>query len=115
MIAWNHLQIPKTGNSYIVSPADPGIPVNTSRSDRSELPQLLKQAEDDSAMKPGPWRQVDYLSHDWQEEDIWSSWKYVTTRRREYPNSSRLENASWRAWIKCKYKLKTVSPETLNW
>ncbi|KAH6975876.1 hypothetical protein EDB80DRAFT_875177, partial [Ilyonectria destructans] len=51
-----------TDNWYIVSPADHDIPVNTSRSDRSELPELLKQA--------GPWRQVDYLSHDWKEEDI---------------------------------------------
>ncbi|KAL6406041.1 hypothetical protein AUP68_10602 [Ilyonectria robusta] len=67
---------PKTGNSYTVSPAEYGIPVNTSRSERSELPELLKQAEDDSAMmKPGPWRLIDYLSHDWKEEDIWSSWK----------------------------------------
>ncbi|KAH7111376.1 hypothetical protein EDB81DRAFT_671438, partial [Dactylonectria macrodidyma] len=99
----------KTDNSYIVSPADHDIPVKTSRSERSELPELLTKAEDDSAMKPGPWRQVDYLSRDWKEEDIWSSWKYVTTRGREYRNSSRLENASWIAWIKCKYKLKTVS------
>ncbi|KAH7145992.1 hypothetical protein EDB81DRAFT_483257 [Dactylonectria macrodidyma] len=106
---------PKTGNSYTISPADRGIPVNTSRPERLELPELLEHAEDDSALKAGPWKQVDYLSHDWKEEDIWSSWKYITTRRREYSNSSRLENASWRAWIKCKYKLKTVSPETLNW
>ncbi|KAH7115392.1 hypothetical protein B0J13DRAFT_459767 [Dactylonectria estremocensis] len=100
---------PKTGNSYTVSPAGHGIPVTTSTSEK-----LLEHAEDDSAMKAGPWRQVDYLSHDWKEEDIWTSWKYITTRRREYPNSSRLENASWRAWTKCKYKLKTVSPETLS-
>ncbi|KAH7120192.1 hypothetical protein B0J13DRAFT_568623 [Dactylonectria estremocensis] len=106
---------PKTGNSYTVSPAGHGIPVNKSRSEKSELPELLEHAEDDSATKANPWRHVDYLSHDWKEEDIWSSWKYITTRRREYLNSSRLENASWRAWIKCKYKLKTVSPETLNW
>ncbi|KAH6953888.1 hypothetical protein BKA56DRAFT_638212 [Ilyonectria sp. MPI-CAGE-AT-0026] len=109
---------PKTGNSYTVSPAGHGITVNTSRSEKSELPKLLEHAKDDSATTANPWRHVDYLSHDWKEEDIWSSWKYITTRRREYPeypNSSRLENASWRAWIKCKYKLKTVSPETLNW
>ncbi|KAL6405677.1 uncharacterized protein AUP68_10812 [Ilyonectria robusta] len=108
---------PKTGNSYTVSPAGHGITVNTSRSEKSELPKLLEHAKDDSATTANPWRHIDYLSHDWKEEDIWSSWKYITTRRREYPeypNSSRLENASWRAWIKCKYKLKTVSPETLN-
>ncbi|KAH6982434.1 hypothetical protein EDB80DRAFT_768358 [Ilyonectria destructans] len=94
-----------TGNSYTVSPAGHGIPVNTSRSEKSELPEPLEHAEDDSATKANSWRHVDYLSHDWKEEDIWSSWKYITTRRREHPNT----------WIKCKYKLKTVSPKTLNW
>ncbi|KAH6873599.1 hypothetical protein B0T10DRAFT_567767 [Thelonectria olida] len=106
---------PKTGDSYTIPPAEYSNPANTSRSEKSELPALYEHVEHDSAMKAGPWRHVDYLSHDWKEEDIWSSWKYITTRRREYPNRSRLENASWRAWMKCKYKLKTVSPETLNW
>ncbi|RKL04143.1 hypothetical protein BFJ70_g17218 [Fusarium oxysporum] len=43
------------------------------------------------------------------------SWKYVTSRRGEDPNSARLENACWRTWTKYKNNLKTVSPETLNW
>jgi hypothetical protein len=30
-------------------------------------------------------------------------------------NAARLENASWRTWLKAKNNLKTVSPETLNW
>ncbi|KAH6874301.1 hypothetical protein B0T10DRAFT_533033 [Thelonectria olida] len=106
---------PKTDGSNTISPADHGIPANPSRLEKLELSALLKHAKDDSAIKAGPWRHVDYLSHDWKEEDIWSSWKYLTTRRREYADSSRLENASWRIWTKCKYKLKTVSPETLNW
>ena len=65
---------------------------------------------------PAPSRQVDYLSHDWQEPDIWSSWRYVRKERHGYPqNAARLENASWRTWAKSKYKLKTITPETLNW
>lgn len=65
---------------------------------------------------PAPSRQVDYLSHDWQEPDIWSSWRYIRKEKAGYPqNAARLENASWRTWAKSKYKLKTISPETLNW
>ena len=70
---------------------------------------------DDLDVKREPSRQVDYLSHDWKEEDIWSSWRHVVAQRKRFNNSSRLENASWRTWTKQKYGLKTVSPETLNW
>jgi hypothetical protein len=58
---------------------------------------------------------VDYLSHEWKEEDIWLSWSYVVHRRGGLSNATRLENASWRSWVKAKNQLKTVSPETLNW
>ena len=70
---------------------------------------------DDMALSSEPTRHVDYLSHAWKEEDIWSSWRHITARRKLYTNSSRLENASWRSWAKSKYRLKTISPETLNW
>ena len=72
-------------------------------------------AGDDTAVYREPTRHVDYLSHNWKEEDIWSSWKHVISRRKVYKDSSRLENASWRTWTKTKYRLKTVSPERLNW
>ncbi|KAL9601387.1 MAG: hypothetical protein Q9219_002563 [cf. Caloplaca sp. 3 TL-2023] len=72
-------------------------------------------AGDDMNLNDEPTRHVDYLSHNWKEEDIWSSWKHVVARRQSYSNSTRLENASWRTWAKSKYRLKTVSPETLNW
>ncbi|KAL8850812.1 MAG: hypothetical protein Q9221_004226 [Calogaya cf. arnoldii] len=72
-------------------------------------------AGDDMDIQREPTRHVDYLSHDWKEEDIWSSWRHVVGRRNIYSNSTRLENASWRTWAKSKYRLKTVSPETLNW
>ncbi|KAF9633658.1 hypothetical protein BFW01_g4552 [Lasiodiplodia theobromae] len=81
----------------------------------SSTPEPLPVSEDDSAIKPEPTRHVDYLSHDWREEDIWSSWRHITTNRKTYGQRSRLENASWRTWAKAKYRLRTVSPETLNW
>lgn len=72
-------------------------------------------AGDDTAIENEPTRHVDYLSHNWKEEDIWASWRHIVAKRKTYSNSPRLENASWRTWAKSKYKLKTVSPETLNW
>ena len=81
----------------------------------SELPPMLPTVGDDNSIENEPTRHVDYLSHDWREEDIWTSWRYVITRRNIYSNSTRLENASWRTWAKLKYGLRTVTPESLNW
>lgn len=58
---------------------------------------------------------VDYLSHEWGEEDVWTSWKAMTKHKSEIANGVRLENASWRTWAKQRGNLKTISPETLNW
>jgi hypothetical protein len=58
---------------------------------------------------------VDYLSHDWQEEEIWAAWRHIVSQREVYGRSSRVENAAWRSWAKVKYRLELVSPETLNW
>ena len=71
--------------------------------------------QDDQAVQIEPTRHVDYLSHEWKEEDIWKSWSYVSHRRASLANATRLENASWRSWTKAKNRLRTVSPETLNW
>ncbi|KFY28315.1 hypothetical protein V493_02985 [Pseudogymnoascus sp. VKM F-4281 (FW-2241)] len=100
------------GESYTVSPTS-----NTASTDasRPDSPEPVEHAEDDTAIRSQPSRHVDYLSHNWREEDIWSSWQHIVSKRGNYSNSARLENASWRTWIKNKYKLKTVSPETLNW
>lgn len=84
---------------------------DTSRPDSPEEPH----AEDDTAVASKPSRQVDYLSHNWAEEDIWTSWRYIVSKRGEFSNSARLENASWRTWMKAKNNLKTISPESLNW
>lgn len=84
------------------------------------LPVLLVSVNtntipDDNALTTMPRGQVDYLSHDWQEEDVWRSWRNMTRQKNEITNGIRLENASWRTWWKQRNKLKTISPETLNW
>ncbi|KAI0164858.1 protein phosphatase type 1 complex subunit Hex2/Reg1 [Xylariaceae sp. FL1272] len=104
---------PRTGDSYTVSPTDQAT--SSSGTSRPGSPVAVEQPQDDTAVKQHPTQHVDYLSHDWQEEDIWSSWRYIISKRREYANAPRLENASWRTWMKSKYNLKTISPETLNW
>lgn len=80
-----------------------------------DRPKCFRYAEDDSDAMSRPWRQVDYLSHEWIEEDIWSSWRYVISKRHELSNSSRLENASWRNWARTRKGLGTVPPYKLDW
>ncbi|KAH8602815.1 hypothetical protein B0O99DRAFT_10700 [Bisporella sp. PMI_857] len=76
---------------------------------------LLARPEDDTAARIQPSRHVDYLSHEWSEEDIWSSWKFIVSNRKVLSNSVRLENASWRTWEKNRRQLKTISSETVRW
>ncbi|KAL5116962.1 protein phosphatase regulator [Pleosporales sp. CAS-2024a] len=78
-------------------------------------PDPLPMSEDDTAVRKEPSHHVDYLSYDWREEDIWSSWRHIVEHRSIYGERSRLENASWRTWAKSHFKLTTVSPDTLNW
>jgi len=104
---------PQIGNSYTVSPST--TTSTTTNASRPNSPEPTMTAGDDTQIRNEPSRHVDYLSHDWKEEDIWSSWRHIVSKRGLYSNSSRLENAAWRTWVKSKYRLKTVSPETLNW
>jgi hypothetical protein len=104
---------PKTGDSRTLSPVE--YASGSDDTPKPDTPEFPEHAEDDTAVTTRPSRQVDYLSHEWREEDIWSSWRYIVSRRGEYPNSERLENASWRTWMKSKNNLRTISPETLNW
>ncbi|AEO54152.1 hypothetical protein MYCTH_2296372 [Thermothelomyces thermophilus ATCC 42464] len=89
--------------------------VESAATSRPGSPEFQERAEDDIAVRPLPSQHVDYLSHNWREEDIWSSWKLIVSRRGDYSNAARLENASWRTWMKAKNNLTTVSAETLNW
>ncbi|KAH8103954.1 hypothetical protein BXZ70DRAFT_674671 [Cristinia sonorae] len=86
----------------------------------SYLPTLLVSVSnnvvpDDSSLSTLAQGQVDYLSHEWREEDVWQSWRHMTRQKNAVANGTRLENASWRTWWKQRNKLKTISPETLNW
>ncbi|KAM0474586.1 hypothetical protein ACHAPX_007530 [Trichoderma viride] len=76
---------------------------------------IIEHTKDDTAASNRPRQNEDYLSHDWKREDIWSSWRYITSNRNQFGNSTRLENASWRNWMKVKDNLKTISPAELNW
>lgn len=90
--------------------------IETPKAQTPEPPRKCSiPAADDTSVETEPDRHVDYLSHEWREEDIWSSWRYTVSRRNAYSNGVRLENASWRTWAKYRLKLSTVSPETLNW
>ena len=91
---------------------DASITTDTTISD-SPLP--TPTVADDSAITREPQQHVDYLSYEWREEDIWASWRHIVSQRKKWGERSRLENASWRTWAKSKYRLRTISPETLNW
>ena len=73
--------------------------------------------EDDNRLGEEPRGQVDYFSRTWREEDIWSSWRYVVSKRRTYvlEEGLRFENASWRSWSKSRFSLPEVGQEKINW
>ncbi|KAH8650978.1 hypothetical protein BGZ60DRAFT_462262 [Tricladium varicosporioides] len=101
-----------TDNSRKLSLTFGGASINVSR---QYYLGLVKRADDDTTLCTQPPIHVDYLSYNWREEDVWSSWKHIVSKRWAYSDNMRLENASWRAWMKLKNKLKTISPETLDW
>lgn len=97
-------------------PTEPdSIPEPTPASSTPHELDLPTKVSDDHAVQVEPTQHVDYLAHEWREEDIWASWSYIVKRRKDISNCTRLENASWRQWMKTKKQLKTVSPESLNW
>lgn len=97
------------------APSEPCDPEPSNDSTESYDQDLPTKVNDDQAVQVEPTQHVDYLAHEWREEDIWASWSYVSKRRGVINNHTRLENASWRQWMKTKNDLKTVSPESLNW
>lgn len=81
-------------------------------------PATLRGTLDDLFVERGiaPTRQVDYLSYPWEDFEVWWSWRYIRNWKAQCPqNTTRLENASWRSWAKSKYRLETITPDTLNW
>ncbi|GAB1207732.1 hypothetical protein APSETT445_006462 [Aspergillus pseudonomiae] len=105
--------------SYDAGPCVPKLPEAPSEASTESSTDIhrmnLPRPADDSLIEEEPSRHVDYLAHEWKEEDIWASWRYVVARREIYDHGVRLENASWRTWAKLKLNRGTVSPETLNW
>lgn len=111
----NELVLPSYDTESLHNPKEPEDVSDASTESHPPPWALQAPSADDTLIEDEPSRHVDYLSHDWKEEDIWSSWRYVTSRRNDYSNGVRLENASWRTWAKAKHNLKTISPESLNW
>ncbi|TKA68101.1 hypothetical protein B0A55_08570, partial [Friedmanniomyces simplex] len=109
-------QFYQQSNSYAESQSsEEPVGSTTTETTASDSPLPTPTVSDDTALKQEPSQHVDYLSHEWREEDIWSSWRHIVSQRKVYGQKSRLENASWRTWAKSKYHLRTISPETLNW
>ncbi|EGW33544.1 uncharacterized protein SPAPADRAFT_55408 [Spathaspora passalidarum NRRL Y-27907] len=78
-----------------------------------QSPELLPHDDTDLMIEPS--RHVDYLSYQWDVNDISKSWRYVISKKHNVANSKRLENASWRTWAQRRQNLKTISPEVVNW
>ena len=76
---------------------------------------LGSEREDDAVIVPQLTGQVEYLSYDWKEEEIWPLWKYIRSQQPEDNNGIRLENALWRTWMKAKEDLKVMRPEKIDW
>lgn len=71
---------------------------------------------DDTDVEDRPKQHVDYLSHKWRAADeVLKCWRYVVTKKHDFADAARLENASWRTWAQTRNHLKTISPEELNW
>jgi hypothetical protein len=126
----NELQFPSyyvsndlSSDDDVITPSNSSPTNAASRDDVRELDSFsferfhknLQSVGDDLDITDQPSRHVDYLSHEWREEDVWSSWRHIVGKRRVLENWERLENAAWRTWAKSRSKLDVVSPEKLNW
>ncbi|CAD6454078.1 7a719cf8-a3ba-4979-bf91-ac2bbe77ce52 [Sclerotinia trifoliorum] len=98
-----------------LSPSDQSPTSELSELSEVSEPCDITQTVDDIELQIKPSHQVDYLAHDWPEEDLWASWKYIQSHRTAYENGRRLENASWRTWAKKRSNLKTIEPSTVGW
>ena len=77
---------------------------------------IPQETIDDTYLQYPPTRHVDYLTHDWNEEDISASWrKIVADRQGQNDLQPRLENASWRMWAKSRLNLDTIPAGSINW
>lgn len=81
----------------------------------SGLDDHILVTRDDTTIQDEPTHHVDYLTHPWSEEDVWSTWQYVLSKRSTLTAAARLENASWRCWGKCRNGGLTVPAEKIDW
>jgi hypothetical protein len=112
-----HLQSSRsfcTNNPSTTLPASDGNWTGNLRTDSPVPAENVERAKDNATLQTKPTRHVDYLSHDWEEDNIWSSWVHIKSNRKTYYDSDRLTNALWRIWMKSKYQLKIASAEGLN-
>ncbi|RLV93612.1 Resistance to glucose repression protein 1 [Spathaspora sp. JA1] len=118
--------IPVSSSASASAAPGPAPPVVASLASSSPVPShtpsplpLLQSPEllphDDTDLMVEPSRHVDYLSYQWDVNDISKSWRYVISKKHNVANSARLENASWRTWAQRRQNLKTISPEVVNW
>ncbi|RSL85585.1 hypothetical protein CDV31_016539 [Fusarium ambrosium] len=77
-------------------------------------PDDQPRCKDDSELPIASNYSVDYLSHEWTDEDIGPSWKAISSTK-SLTNKERLQNVVWRTWTKFKNNLSTIPPEELNW
>ncbi|KAI5288197.1 hypothetical protein KEM54_005397 [Ascosphaera aggregata] len=82
---------------------------------KSGLDEHVLVTRDDTTIEDEPTHHVDYLTHPWTEEDIWSTWQYVLSKKSTLTAAARLQNASWRCWGKCKNGGLTVPAEKIDW
>ncbi|KAL2060215.1 hypothetical protein VTL71DRAFT_9610 [Oculimacula yallundae] len=90
----------------------------------------VTETRDCESLDVQPFGNVNYLLHQWQEEEVSASWKHVVSKRKTWTEDvssldhsswkrhnvvKRLENVSWRSWSKLRFGLRTVSPTTINW
>ncbi|CZT02832.1 uncharacterized protein RCO7_05959 [Rhynchosporium graminicola] len=115
----------------------PEVPVTTALQSERINPRVpsFKRAtitgtRDCEALEVQPCGNVNYLLHQWREEDVSASWKHVVSKSKSWNEDvssldsskwkrhnivRRLENSSWRTWSKLRFGLRTVHPKTINW
>ncbi|KAI9645478.1 protein phosphatase regulator [Ciborinia camelliae] len=99
----------------LISPLDQSPVSELSEVSEACEPCDVTETMDDIAVQTKPSHHVDYLTHDWPEEDLWATWRYIRSNHTAYDNSRRLENASWRCWAKKRMNLKTIAPGIVGW
>ena len=76
---------------------------------------MTRTVFDDSSFTHDAKQNVDYLSLEWEEEDIWYTRRYIRRGRNQLKNYRRLENALWRAWKMKELRLPYFPSRLLQW